>query len=125
MQSPSCPRILFQLAVVAWLGLLLAAGARPMEMGLGQGLLVERAKTVVVAANAPGKTWAQRYRGYSTEEDDWKTVCVGTSAPDLLCQRSDIAVAYEERALTWPPTPRVRLSHFRTHNPRDPPVAVI
>ena len=117
--------MLFQLAVAVWLGLLLAAGGRTPDMGVGQNLLAERPKLVVVAANAAGKTWAQRYRGYSTEEDDWKTVCVGTSAPDLLCQRSDIAIAYEERTLTWPHAPRVRLSHFRTHNPRDPPAAVI
>ncbi len=125
MQSPSCPRILFQLAVVAWLGLLLTASGRLPETSLGQNLLAERSKLVVVAANAAGKTWAQRYRGYSTEEDDWKTVCVGASTPDLTCQRSEIAVAFEERALSRPDLPHVRLGHFRTHNPRDPPTVAI
>lgn len=117
--------MLFQLAVVAWLGLLLTAGVRPVESTLGQGLLVERATTVVVSANAPGKTWAQRYRGYSTEEDDWKTVCVGTSAMAISCQRSAIAIAYEERIGTWAHLPWVRRGHVRTNNPRDPPAAVI
>ncbi len=125
MQSSSRPRILFQLAVVAWLGLLLALGARPSQPSLGQSLLAENAKPVVVAANGTGGSWSQRYRGYSTEEDDWKTACVGTSAPALSCQRSEIAIAFEESTLAWPDLPRARWSYSRTNNPRDPPTAVI